>query len=158
LVRGCPIPYTDPYVQRCDSVPTLAISHKYYLRVAVSRFLLFLGWGEINDAPYPTFLERRAMEDLNNEPKCIICDTFCESEERGFNMCPTCRSMLAGKFIMICLTCSNAQFITLCGPVLKKIDSFRKDCEVHDVYESIIAVYDTCPRCYTKIIGKSTIH
>jgi hypothetical protein len=98
------------------------------------------------------------MEDIRNEPKCIICETFCEAEERGFNMCPTCRRMLAGQFIMICLTCSNAQFITLSGPVLKKIDSFRKDCEVFDVYESIVAVYDTCPRCFTKILGKSTIH
>lgn len=96
--------------------------------------------------------------ELNNEPKCIICENFCEPEKRGFNMCPTCRQMLEGNLVMICFTCGNVQFISLSGPIIKKIDSLRKDFEVHDVYESIFIVYDSCPRCYIKNLGNVTIH
>jgi hypothetical protein len=98
------------------------------------------------------------MEDLNNEPRCIICEVFCEPEERGFNLCPTCRRMLGGSLVMICLNCSNAQFISLSAPVIRKVDSLRKGFEVHDVYESIFVVYDSCPRCYREVPKNTTVH
>ena len=95
---------------------------------------------------------------LQDEPRCIICENFCEPEHRGFHMCPTCRRMLDGYLVMICLVCGNVQFITLSGPVIKKIDTFREGFEVHDVYESVFIVYDSCPRCYNVTMKSTTTH